>query len=168
MAIVSTILERGRAALGRTSDDEGLEVLVRSDAADAVAFLVTVGRAGRDLVVPLRGGRNLVGRGTGTVRPFGEWPRPAAVEQGQWLIDCDEPTADVRDAWSTNLSVLIPADVAAALPADTVAAPFARVGPIAGAILLPHANAPGGDRSRALDQGDLLRSYYAWFVFGWR
>jgi hypothetical protein len=52
--------------------------------------------------VPLREGRNRVGRGTVGSRPYGEWPKPPAVEQAQWGIHCQAGEAQVWDASSTK------------------------------------------------------------------
>jgi hypothetical protein len=120
----------------------------RTDGAQAVAFLVTIGREGGELVVPLARGRNFVGRSAGGTRPYGDWPRPYAVEAAQWVVVCDAPSANVQDAASTNGSQLIPNGSSEAMA-------------------LPHPNVAAETHAFELHEGDVLRTAYATFVFGW-
>jgi hypothetical protein len=115
-----------------------------------------------ELVLPLRAGHNFVGRGFPSDAPYQRLPTSPVVEQVQWFIACEAGEALVVDAGSTNLSVLVPG-AAASLAEE-----------------LPHWNAlvprPEGsgavafalrEHGRPLREGDVLRSVYASFVFGW-
>jgi hypothetical protein len=128
-------LEAARRALA----GEPSSLVVLTIEGTPIAFLVTVGRKAGDLVVPLRAGRNLVGRDQ-------RWPTPPAVEQSQWVIECAPGRAELRDASSTNLSQLVRAGVTTAVPHPLEAAPQRRF---------------------LLEEGDLLRTIYASFLFSW-
>lgn len=159
-------LDRVRSALRGESCSPGLRVLARHDALAPSAFLVTLRRQGGDLILPLRGGLNFVGRGSEEGRPFGVLPRPYPLEQSQWFVLCRTGEALVSDAWSTNLSYLVPAGL------DLGDAPdqpfgFSEVEGLVGAIRLPHRNEPCPQHEYPLREGDRLRSCYAWFLFGW-
>jgi hypothetical protein len=134
-----------RAAL--RGEPTSLTMLARSDGAPTIAFLVTVGRAAGDLLLPLREGRNFIGRGVANERPFGAMPAPYPVEQCQWFITCSDRQAHISDASSTNLSTLIRGEQHT---------------------LIAHPNTPGVVHQHALQEGDVLRSCYATFVFAWR
>jgi hypothetical protein len=128
---------------------------------DAVASLATVGWSGGELVVPLRTGRNFVGRARGSTGP-------AAMEQAQWFITCADGVAEVEDAASTNLSVLVPRSVVPAVELGEHLRGFSALFEAAGVVALPHANVVGATHRHRLDTGDVLRSCYAAFVFAWR
>lgn len=150
------------ARVAAKSESSNLTVLRRVDAAPPVAFLRTLERVGGDLVILLSEGSNVVGR---SKKLFGAWPAPFAVETSQWSIECTAGEARIRDAYSTNLSVLIPGD---AVPARTLEG-FGLLGleRLPNAVALPNANSPGGLRWNPLREGDVLRNCYATFVFGW-
>ena len=160
---VAKALDAARAAL---RGEPGPRVLPRRDDAAVVAFLVTLARPEGDLAIPLRAGRNLVGRGSGREPPY-SWPEPPAVEQGQWCIACDARGAEVWDAASTNLSVLLPRARVAGLDLGQGVAGFLRLFEAPGAVRLPHPNEPSDRHRYPLAEGDVLRSCYATFVFGW-
>lgn len=133
-----------------------------ADAQPPIAFLTTFARAGGDVAIVLAAGRNVVARSTSR---YGRWPEPAVIESAQWLIECDGGEARVRDAASTNLSVLISGG---ALPARSLAGfGLHDLEREPGAIAIPHANDPDGERWLRLAEGDALRSCYATFVFAW-
>ncbi len=144
-ADLTRVIERARASLD----------------ADAVALLATVQWPGGELVVPLRTGRNLVGRKRGSVGPV-------ALEQAQWIITCGDGVAEVEDAASTNLSVLVPRDRAPSVDLGEHLRGFAALFETAGVVALPHANTASPDRRHRLATGDVLRGCYAAFVFAWR
>jgi hypothetical protein len=156
------ILARARASLvsGAAGD---VVVLPRADGAPAVAFLVTIGRAAGELVVPLRAGRDRVGRGDEDARPFGPWPRPYAVEQYQWRIECGDGSASVADDASTSQSVLVPAAIVGSID---LARDLRALAAVPGVVELPHPSCPGPLR-HVLAEGDVLRGAYAAFAFGW-
>lgn len=162
-----------------SGDEVGpIRVLARRDGAPAIAFLLTIGCSGGDVVLPLREGRNFVGRGIAGSEPYGVLLRPQIVEQAQWFILCAPNDARVVDAGSTNLSVLCPRAQAQAVAAHAFG--WAEMEKLPGAVVLPHLNTflrPGaqGDaedaaiahHATALHEGDRLRSAYATFVFAW-
>src|SRR5271155_4830824 len=102
--LIADLIEAAQAALR----SGGPGVLERRDGAPAIALLVTWGRDA-DLVLPLREGRNFVGRGTVGHEPYLRMGEPSVVEQAQWFVTCSPGRASVTDAASTNLSVLCPA-----------------------------------------------------------
>jgi hypothetical protein len=119
-------IERARATL-RGAEVARMRVLARRDDAETVALLVTLGRNEGDLVLPLREGRNFVGRGLAASAPYADMPRPrAVVEQAQWFIQCSAGIASVIDAASTNLSVLCPQGVVTEMRHESVVLPRLR------------------------------------------
>jgi hypothetical protein len=161
---IAAMLDAARAAL---RGEPGPQVLRRRDRAPAVAFLVTLSRAEGDLVVPLRSGPNLVGRGFEGNRPNGDWPSPPAVEQVQWFIECGPDGAEVRDAASTNLSVLLPSTRVGGVDLGLATDRFLPLFELLGAVPLPHPNVPSKRYRYPLTEGDVLRGCYAAFAFGW-
>lgn len=143
------MIERARASLDADAD------------ADAVALLATVLWPGGELVVPLRPGRNLVGRKRGATGPV-------ALEPAQWIITCGDGVAEVEDAASTNLSVLVPRDLVASVDLGKHLRGFVALFETAGLVALPHANTAPPERRHRLATGDVLRGCYAAFVFAWR
>jgi hypothetical protein len=170
-------IDLARAAL-RGGDGAALRVLARRDGAPPVALLATLGRSGGDVVLPLREGRNFVGRGFAGSEPYADLPRHL-VEQAQWFIDCSSPAAArVVDAASTNLSVWCRAGVVPGTRHDGFG--FDGFAELPGARFIPHANElRAGPVGRAeldeiivrhgllLHEGDVLRSAYATFAFAW-
>jgi hypothetical protein len=142
--------------------------MTRGDGAPSVAFLVTLKRREGDLIVPLREGRNLVGRGSVRSRPYWEWPKPPAVEQSQWVIHCKAGEAQGWDAGSTNLSVLLPRTLVPGVSLGDWTRGFSELFSVPGAIALPHPNVPAEKYQHPIYEGDVLRGYYASFMFGWR
>jgi len=128
---------------------------------------VTLGRKAGDLIAPLREGKNLVGRGTVGWRPYGNWPEPPAVEQSQWVIHCQAGQAQVWDAGSTNLSVLVARASLPGVDLGDATRGFSELFSLPGAIPLPHPNVPAATYRHPLCEGDVLRSFYASFMFGW-
>jgi hypothetical protein len=103
---ITQTLDASRAAL--RGEPEPL-VLQRAGGKPVVAFLVTLGPIAFDqVVVPLVSGANLIGRNK-------RWPKPLAVESGQWVITCDDGRATIRDAASTNESAFVPRSTAQVL-----------------------------------------------------
>jgi hypothetical protein len=165
MTLIRDALAGARSAL---RGGPGPQVLPLEDRAPTVAFLVTLRRVHGDLVVPLHPGPNVVGRGVKGHEPNGEWPKPHAVEQSQWCIECGVSTAEVWDAYSTNLSVLLPAGRLGELDLEAITA--SRFMPdleLPGALQLPHPNEPADRHRYPLTEGDVLRSCYCAFAFGW-
>jgi hypothetical protein len=130
-----------------------------------VALLVTVGRQSAELVVPLRVGKNFIGRDPHATS--GPWPSPPAVEQAQWIVACEEHEAQVWDAASTNLSALVPASIASTMNLGDGPGGFEAVFRAPEVIALPHPNVRSERHRYPLREGDVLRSFYAAFVFGW-
>lgn len=162
---LSDRLEQARAAIRGDESSRGLRVLKRGDGATPVALLVTLGRENEALVFPLRHGRNLVGRGTGYFRPFGDLPEPYPLEQSQWIVECGNGEAQVRDAASTNSSYLVPSAVP--IPTYERSIGFEAIHGVACAIPIAHPNEKSAQHVHPLREGDRLKSCYAWFLFGW-
>jgi hypothetical protein len=162
--MISSALDAARAAL---RGEPGPRVLSRTDHAPPVAFLVTLARTDGDLIVPLRAGGNFVGRGHGGNRPYGTWPDPIAVEGAQWCIECGSGGAEVWDAASTNLSVVLPSTLAAEVNLGVGFHGFERLFELPGALPLPHPNVASDRHRYPLAEGDVLRGCYAAFAFGW-
>jgi hypothetical protein len=131
------------------------------DVEAAVALLATVGWRGGELIVPLLAGRNFVGRGSRRTQPV-------ALEQAQWLITCGDGVAEVEDAASTNLSVLVPRAVVPVVELGEHLRGFTALFEVAGVVPLPHANVVAPTHRHRLETGDVLRGCYAAFVFAWR
>lgn len=164
----TTMMELARRVLRGERRD--LPILGHPRDAEVAAFLVTLGRDPGDLVVPLVEGRTLVGRDA--CGHQGQWPRPPAVEQAQWAIECLRGAARVTDTASTNLSVLLPGEK---LPEGLDHGGMGHLGldRVEGACVLLHPNKRIGDHvvvERSwyeLAEGSILRTIYATFVFGW-
>ena len=171
MAIYRSLHRSRNALAGRFAD--AVEVLPRHDGARPVAFLATIGREGGDLVVPLGEGENVVGRG-GSPGPFGTWPKPYAVEQSQWSIECrasqsesSAASARVSDAASTNQSYLVPRRLVPKVSISRGRVGFDGLGGVTGAISIPHPNVAAKRHIFDIEDGDVLCSIYAAFVFSW-
>lgn len=158
MSAMTEALVAARAALAG-GGSPGPQVLTRTDGAPAVAFLVTLGRRGGELVLPLRAGANVVARG----QAYAAWPKPEVLESAQWIIDCHPPHAEVRDNFSTNCSVLVPATMVSTTDLSRPTAVFA----MAGAQAIPHPNTAAAQHRFRLGERDVLCSVYAVFAFGW-
>lgn len=155
------MLNMARAALTGKSVHGLVRVLPRSDEARPVAFLVTVARGHGDVVVPLHAGENFVGR------EVAGWPDPPAVEPAQWYIDCDFHGADVWDANSRRHSVLVPEAIAWTTDLGGGADGLDRLFAVPGTVPLRRMTDPTGCYRHPVDDGDILRSYYQAFAFGW-
>jgi hypothetical protein len=161
-------IAHARAAL-RGDAPPGVRVLKRVDGAPPAALLATVAWPGGSacpdelLVVPLRMGRSVVGRGEATGEHEG-WPWPPPVEGSQWLFVCKPGEGSVADAWSTNGSVVIPAGTSIGqdeTPMSLLDAP----GRVAGATALPHPSQTNQVPAfQQLREGDMLVTAYAAFV----
>ena len=161
------VLAEAQRALHAKVCPPNVHVMNRQDCAVPVALLVTFNRKQGDLILPLREGCNVIGRGTAGASSYGLWPLPYAVEQGQWFIECRARAAEVWDAASTNLSVLIPAEIVSRLDLGDGTSGFKPLFDATGVICLPHPNAPNEKYRYSLHEGDVLRGYYASFIFGW-
>lgn len=165
-ASAAAVLIRARSVLRNETSDPDVRVLTREDGAPPVAFLVTLNPVA-DLILPLRRGRNFVGRGSDRSRPYRPTAEGTFLEQCQWFVDCQVDQATVWDAASTNLSVLLPKIVVSTLDLSTGMQGFLDLFKTPGAIPLPHANVRGADHQHAIHEGDVLRGVYASFAFGW-
>ncbi|WP_394825792.1 hypothetical protein [Pendulispora albinea] len=163
----ATMLENARSAVRGDDPAPRLHVIARTDGRLAIAFLVTLLRADGDLVLPLSEGKNLVGRMSDRLGLTESWPRPYAVESAQWVIECQPGQAEVYDAASTNLSILLPREFADDAPLQDGIHSFEALTVMRGAIPLPHPNAPSERHRYPLREGDVLRGMYASLLFGW-
>lgn len=122
-------------------------------------------------MLPLREGRNFVGRGTVGHEPYLRMGNARVVEQSQWFVTCSPGRARVTDAASTNPSVLCPAVREWPSPGEGYG--FDGWAQLPGALELAHPNTWPEEIDAAvrhatpLREGDVLRSVYAAFVFAW-
>lgn len=164
----TTMMERARRVLRGELRD--LPILGYPRDAEVAAFLVTLGRDPGDLVVPVIHGRTVVARGSHGHQK--QWPHPPAIEQAQWLIDCEGGVARVSDLMSTNQSVLLPGEkLPEGIDHDRMG--FLDLDRVEGATILLHPNKRVEGRVVSewtwyeLAEGSILRTIYATFVFGW-
>ena len=161
------VFARARSALAGRPRRRMPSVLPRSADAPPVAFLVSLARPQGDLVVPLHAGENFVGRELADGSRFGEWPEPPVVERSQWFIECDFHGADVWDADSRHHSVLVPCSIAGGIELGGGLDGLYELFAVPGIVPLRRANDPTGCYRHPLDDGDVLRSCYQAFAFGW-
>jgi hypothetical protein len=150
--------------------DRGLLLIERKDGARAVAFLFAAGPtagAAEVVVLPLREGRNRIGRGSGCDyrSPF---PSGLVVEASQWLILCEAGAAQVADAWSSNLSVQLPPSTEDGLGSTVFDRALVEARACPEAVPLPHPATTGQHLLFSpLAEADRLVCAYRTWTFGW-
>jgi hypothetical protein len=174
-------LHLSRAWLSMTPDerravrpDVRIEIISRThaeqEAAPTVAFLSTFTTPGTVYCLPLKEGLNRVGKDPA----WGDHDRPPSgvrvMEARQWILVCRPPLALVADDHSTNGSMVFPENLDRAAGVEdprysgepySYSALFQR--PVPGRVDLDW----HGNRVHEVQEGDVLLTAYAGFVFGW-